>query len=108
MVFLSNFVFYPQKLALTSPTSGGPSADIVRSRTKATELLLVDIMSLQNLPEVIQIGEVISVRTSPIFFGWSSLKFGIGCLQLKLSTPHTSYFTRSSNQAVNFLPQKNG
>jgi hypothetical protein len=28
---------YPQKLALTSPTSGGRSIGIVRSRTKATE-----------------------------------------------------------------------
>ena len=31
---------YPQKLALTSPTSGGRSVGIVRLRTKATELLL--------------------------------------------------------------------
>ena len=28
---------YPQKLALTSPTDGGRSVGIVRSRTKATE-----------------------------------------------------------------------
>jgi hypothetical protein len=28
---------YPQKLALTSPTGGGCSVGIVRSRTKATE-----------------------------------------------------------------------
>ena len=32
---------YPQKLALTSPTGGGRSVGIVRSRTKATELLLL-------------------------------------------------------------------
>jgi hypothetical protein len=32
---------YPLKLALTSQTSGGLSAGIVRSRTKATELLLL-------------------------------------------------------------------
>jgi hypothetical protein len=32
---------YPQKLALTSPTSGGRSVGIVRSRTKATEFSLV-------------------------------------------------------------------
>jgi hypothetical protein len=32
---------YPQKLALTLPTSGGRSVGIVRSRTKATELQLV-------------------------------------------------------------------
>jgi hypothetical protein len=30
---------YPQKLALTSPTSGSRSVGIVRSRTKATELV---------------------------------------------------------------------
>ena len=29
--------FYPQKLALTSPTGGGRSVGIVRVRTKATE-----------------------------------------------------------------------
>jgi hypothetical protein len=31
--------FYPQKLALTSPTSGGRSVSIVSSRTQATEFL---------------------------------------------------------------------
>ena len=31
---------YPQKLALTSPTGGGRSVGMVRSRTEATELLL--------------------------------------------------------------------
>jgi hypothetical protein len=31
--------FYPQKLALTSPTSGCRSVGIVRSQTKATELV---------------------------------------------------------------------
>jgi hypothetical protein len=37
---------YPQKLALTSPTSGGRSVGIVRSRTKATELLLLLLLLL--------------------------------------------------------------
>jgi hypothetical protein len=32
---------YPQTLALTSPTSGGSSAGIVRSQTKATEFLIL-------------------------------------------------------------------
>jgi hypothetical protein len=32
-------LLYPLKLALTSPTSGGRSVSIVRSRTKATELV---------------------------------------------------------------------
>jgi hypothetical protein len=31
---------YPQKLVLTSPTGGGRSVGIVRSRTKATEFSL--------------------------------------------------------------------
>jgi len=32
---------YPQKLALTSPTGGGRSVCIVRSRTKATEFFFI-------------------------------------------------------------------
>ena len=46
---------YPQKLALTSPTGGGRSVGIVRSRTKATEfsfcfscMLLVIIYNYTN------------------------------------------------------------
>jgi hypothetical protein len=35
---------FPQKLALTSPTSGGHSVGIVRSRTKATELLFLNFV----------------------------------------------------------------
>jgi hypothetical protein len=31
---------YPQKLAITSPTSGGRSVGIVRSRTQTTELIV--------------------------------------------------------------------
>jgi hypothetical protein len=42
-IFKINFTmrhpFYPQKLALTSPTIGGRSVGIVLSRTKATELV---------------------------------------------------------------------
>jgi hypothetical protein len=34
---LQRGTLYPQKLAQTSPTSGGSSVDIVRSRTQATE-----------------------------------------------------------------------
>jgi len=33
---------YPQKLALTSPTGGGRSVGIVRSRTKATEFSFLE------------------------------------------------------------------
>ena len=37
---------YPQKLALTSPTDGGRSVGMVRSRTKATEFSLVYVCIL--------------------------------------------------------------
>jgi hypothetical protein len=38
--------FYEQKFALTSQTSGGRSVGIVRSRTKATELVKADIFTV--------------------------------------------------------------
>jgi hypothetical protein len=34
---------YPQKLALTSPTSGGGSVGIVRSRTQSTEVFFISV-----------------------------------------------------------------
>ena len=36
---------YPQKLALTSPTGGGRSVGIVRSRTKDTEFFKLQTLS---------------------------------------------------------------
>jgi hypothetical protein len=42
---------YPQKLALTSPTSVGRSVDIVRLRTKATEF---SVFSLVNMPMLLE------------------------------------------------------
>ena len=43
--------FYPQNLALTSLTGGGRSVGIVRSRTKATEFIMILCISL-SLPFV--------------------------------------------------------
>jgi hypothetical protein len=40
---------YPQKLALTSPTSGGLSVGIVRSRTQATEFSFSFFVILSSL-----------------------------------------------------------
>jgi hypothetical protein len=40
---------YARKLALTSPTSGGLSVGIVRSRTQATEFSLVFCFSLEHM-----------------------------------------------------------
>ena len=39
-------MFYPQKLALTSPTGGGRSVGIVRVRTKATEFIFSLVVTL--------------------------------------------------------------
>jgi hypothetical protein len=49
-VVLTRNTLYPQKLALTSPTSGGRSVGRVRLWTKATKLLLVVIMYLYAVP----------------------------------------------------------
>ena len=43
---------YPQKLALTSPTGGGRSVGIVRSRTKATELVFFFYRSTDEDPGI--------------------------------------------------------
>jgi len=43
--------FYPQKLALTSPTGGGRSVGIVRVRAKATEFSLYEIVTVIVLPQ---------------------------------------------------------
>jgi hypothetical protein len=59
---------YPQKLALTSPTSGGRSVSIVCSRTKATELLLLLVLLLMH-PNYY---EVAHDYTSFAFFFFSS------------------------------------
>ena len=55
---------YPQKLALTSPTGGGRSVGIVRSRTKATEFSLG---SRENfLVDSRKNDGVISVKAKPL------------------------------------------
>ena len=43
---------YPQKLALNSPTGGGRSVDIVRSRTKATEFVLFVCLVLSDVSDI--------------------------------------------------------
>jgi hypothetical protein len=47
IVLYGNFItLYPQKLAITSPTSGGRSVGIVRSRTQTMELFVMVISLL--------------------------------------------------------------
>ena len=51
---------YPQKLALTSPTGGGRSVGIVRSRTKATEFsFLVYVILFTNIYLVVTLFDVL-------------------------------------------------
>jgi hypothetical protein len=45
---LTRYTTYPQKLILTSPTSGGRSVGIVRSRTKATEFNILVVWVILN------------------------------------------------------------
>jgi len=45
---------YPQKLALTSPTGGGRSVGIVRSRTKATEFYRYDSFRIVENALIVQ------------------------------------------------------
>jgi hypothetical protein len=47
MVYLS--CLYPQKVALTSPTSGGRSVGIVRSRTQTMEEVLFKLSVMENI-----------------------------------------------------------
>ena len=63
---------YPQKLALTSPTGGGRSIGIVRSRTKATEFIdmllsavsvLVVAQSSSEIPEGLMNNPVLARRS---------------------------------------------
>jgi len=49
---------YPQKLALTSPTGGGRSVSIVRSRTKATEFRLLLLTATGLYPVAVVISHV--------------------------------------------------
>jgi hypothetical protein len=42
-------ILYPQKFALTSPTSGGRSVGIARSQTKATELKKLHILLITSV-----------------------------------------------------------
>jgi hypothetical protein len=51
---------YPQKLTLTLPTRGGRLVGIVRSRTKATELLLLLLLSLLLLQDNFYYNAVVS------------------------------------------------
>jgi hypothetical protein len=56
---------YPQKLALTSPTSGGRSVDIVRSRTKVTELVGC---LLRKLPKTVVCNTICSVSLATVLY----------------------------------------
>jgi hypothetical protein len=64
---------YPQKLALTSPTSGGLSVGVVRSRTKATEFFFFVMV---NEWKRIQGCKMRGARWPPLY---QSTDLGNGC-----------------------------
>jgi hypothetical protein len=57
--------FYPQKLALTSPTSSGRSVGIVRSWTQATEFSLILVLVRLDSYTVFCPGYQILILTEP-------------------------------------------
>jgi hypothetical protein len=63
---------YPQKFALTSPTSGGRSVGIVRSRTKATELVGLLEVIVWNSTVFVPM-EIIYSYLLTYFGGWGTL-----------------------------------
>jgi hypothetical protein len=73
---------YPQKLSLTSPTSGGRSVGIVRSRTKATEFSSVEESSRLE-------------DSSSFAFSYTLHRFGLYTHKLKQSTrPYRVFLDR--------------
>jgi hypothetical protein len=65
---------YPQKLALTSPTSGGRSVGIVRSRTKVTEFGLEFLDALWRMVVQLQVFMVLtSIAQYATCFNFSKL-----------------------------------
>jgi hypothetical protein len=60
----------PQKLALTSPTSGSCSVGVVRSRTKATDLLFLRYVGFEILTVVVKnvLGYGTAVRVYRLVF----------------------------------------
>jgi hypothetical protein len=79
---------YPQKLALTSPTSGSRSVDIVRSRTQATEfvwfVLIFYIFSSSLLSYLLADSQIIISTTSTHFVLRADWEFSF-------SARHVSY-----------------
>jgi hypothetical protein len=79
---------YPQKLALTSPTSGGRSVCIVRLRTKTMEFSLVYDIHLKGMTVGQQDGVVMKssrfwyLLPSAIFYPSPSRKISVQCLKL--------------------------
>jgi hypothetical protein len=65
---------YPQRLALTSPTSGGRSVGIVRLRTTATEIIITFLRA-------------ITAHQTPTFTEWLQQLCCCSCTRLWHSSP---------------------
>ena len=71
---------YPQKFELTSPTGGGRSVGIVRSRTKATEFSLV-LVDIQGQVEISDEGGDITLLS----INWEEFIDKLDFFQLRIS-----------------------
>jgi hypothetical protein len=95
---------YPQKLTLTSPTSGGRSVGIVRSRTQATEFVCYTFELLQNTHHILDIH-----RAQRVFlFARTTATFGINnrvseTLGIAIKLKVTSHVTNFVKQTLPFL-----
>jgi hypothetical protein len=66
---------YPQKLALTSSTSGGRSVGTVRSRTQTTEFVFILFYNTGAHGSVVGCRNMVQVGRSRVRFPMSSLDF---------------------------------
>jgi hypothetical protein len=85
---------YPQKLALTSPTSGGRSVGIIRSRTEPTECIYFSLSSiyLQLFNTTLLLHACTSLKKFQILIRRRDLMYSCFLLRTK-SLPSRSYIS---------------
>jgi hypothetical protein len=93
---------YPQKLAITSPTSGSRSVGIVRSRTQTMKFFLIIIYYLGACGSVVGWSIILQGEKSTVRFSMKSLYFS-NCtnpsartVALELTEPLTEISTKKS------------
>ena len=93
---------YPRKLALTSPTGGGRSVGIVRSRTKATEFYSVIVSGMMQMDESSWFDHEQRQNNFPYYNNIWKYSTSTACL-LTISS-NTSNFSSNSPFGSRYLP----